>query len=68
MQTNNTIGAIPREVALRICAENQRTPFSLAALQCWGCVKFSKSDPAKMCLSNKPGNRGCNLVNARYES
>jgi hypothetical protein len=59
------------EQALRLCAEireqNRCKRFSAAAMQCWGCVTFSKGDPDKMCLSNKPGNRGCNLVNTRYE-
>ncbi len=62
--------SIPRETAERLCteirAENQRRRLSPAAMQCWGCVKFSKGDPAKMCFSNKEGNLGCNLVNKRW--
>lgn len=63
--------AIPGDVALQICAqireERRRHPWSFAALQCWGCLKFSNGDPAKMCLNSRPGYRGCGLVNARYD-
>ena len=71
MTTNTNVEAIPKEVALQLCTEiraaNRRRRFSLAAMQCWGCVMFSKGDPEKMCLNNKPGNRGCKLINARYD-
>ena len=71
MKTNTSVEAIPKEEALRLCAEireeNRHKRFSFAAMQCWGCVKFSKGDPAKMCLSSAPGHRGCNLINARYD-
>ena len=63
--------AIPKDEALRICAcireENRRKWYSPARWQCWGCVKFTRGDPAKMCLSSRPGYRGCNLANARYD-
>jgi hypothetical protein len=62
---------IPREIALRLCAEirdEHRTPrFSLARLQCWGCTRYAKGDPNKMCINSQAGNRGCNLVNKRYQ-
>jgi len=32
-----------------------------------GCGAASKGDLAKTCVSNGPGLRGCNLVNARYD-
>jgi len=38
-------------------------PFGLLAY----FLTFTKGDPAKMCVSGKPGYRGCNLVNARYD-
>ena len=60
------MGTISQELALQLCAEirqeNRRRPFSLSAGQCWGCITFSKGDPAKMC----GGVRECNLVVARY--
>ena len=62
--------AIRREVALLICAtirqENQGKWYTFAGLQCWGCMKFSKGDPAKMCISSREGYRGCKLVNKRH--
>lgn len=62
---------IPREIALRLYAEirqeNRSKRFSAARMQCWGCTRYAKGDPDKMCLSNREDNRGCNLVNKRYE-
>ena len=70
MEKGNSVEAIPKEVAWQLCAEirqeNRGKWYTFAALQCWGCMKFSKGDPAKMCLSSKPGYSGCNLINARY--
>ena len=62
--------AISRNVAVLLCAairlENQGKWYTLAGLQCWGCMKFSKGDPAKMCMIRQDGYRGCKLVNKRY--
>jgi hypothetical protein len=61
---------IPKEVALRLCAEirqqYQGKWWTFAGMQCMGCTAASKGDLTKMCVSNAPGCRGCNLVNARY--
>ena len=63
--------AIPRDIAWQLCnrirEENRGKWYSLGWWQCWGCVTFSKGDPEKMCLSNKEGYRGCNLVNKQYD-
>lgn len=63
--------AIPREVALRLCTEiqheNRGKWYTSGGMMCRGCVRFSHGDPAKMCFSSKPDNRGCYQVNARYE-
>jgi hypothetical protein len=71
MTQSESPGAIPKETAFQLCADIRQkyrhrwlTP---ARWQCWGCVHFSKGDPAKMCVSNRPDYRGCNLVNARYD-
>lgn len=54
--------AVPHDVALQLCAEiQQRGWYTLARWQCWGCRKFSKGDPAKMCGQIV----ACNLVTAR---
>jgi hypothetical protein len=62
---------IPKEMALQICGEIRERYrgkwYTLAGVQCWFCTVFSKGDPAKMCIGNRPDNRGCNLVNARYD-
>jgi hypothetical protein len=60
--------SIPLETAERLCAEiraeNQKKRFSPAAMQCLGCMTYSKGDPAKMCLGSRDG---CNLVRKRWE-
>ena len=35
--------------------------------QCWGCVRFSKDDPEKMCFYKPPNNDGCKHVNKMFE-
>ncbi len=61
---------MPLEVALGLCEEIREETrgklLSWARLQCWGCMTFSKGEPAKMCLGGSPDGRGCNLVDARY--
>lgn len=63
--------AIPLEIALQLCAEIQQANrgkwYTSGGMMCRGCVRFSHGDPAKMCFSNRPDNRGCYQVNARYE-
>ncbi|MGD9094207.1 MAG: hypothetical protein PVF74_15270 [Anaerolineales bacterium] len=63
--------AIPKEMALQLCNQIRQQYggkwYTFAGLHCWGCTTFCKGDPARMCFSNQPGYRGCNLVNARYD-
>ena len=63
--------SIPKSEALKICkqirTENSMKIFSLSKMQCGGCMTFSKDDVSKMCFANGEGNRGCNLVNTRYD-
>jgi hypothetical protein len=62
--------AIPKEVALQLCAEirqeNRGKWYRLARLQCWGCTTYAKGDPDKMCLRSPEGYSGCNLINKRF--
>ena len=62
--------AIPREVALQLCAEireeNRAKWYRFAHLQCWDCTTFAKRNPDGMCLSNQESYRGCYLVNKRH--
>ena len=61
------MNSIPEDVALQICDEIRRENhgkwYTFSRLQCWGCLKFSKGDLAKMCLGSEGG---CNLVNKHY--
>lgn len=63
--------AIPRDIAEKLCeevrAEYQGKWWTLAGLQCWGCTRFSHNDVNQMCLSSASGNRGCELINTRYD-
>lgn len=69
--TDVETSAIPREVAVDLCgqirAENRRKWYTAAGMMCRGCWTFSKGDPAKMCFSSTPENRGCYQVNARFD-
>jgi len=71
MAQTESVNGIPKNTAFQLCAEVRREFrgkwFTFAGLQCKGCILFSKSDPAKMCISNRPDYRGCNVVNARYD-
>jgi len=66
VKTLNPVEVIPKELALKLCGEirqeNRRAWYTLTAGQCWGCMTFTKGDPAKMC----GGVVGCNLVMACY--
>ncbi len=71
MPQTKSVNAIPKDTAFRLCAEIRQKFlgkwYTFAGLQCGGCIRFSKGDSAKMCLSGRPDYRGCNLVNARYD-
>jgi hypothetical protein len=62
---------IPKDTALQLCIEIRQKYrgkwWTLTGLQCMGCTAASKGDLTKMCVSSASGNRGCNLVNARYD-
>jgi len=66
MKTKDSIQAIPRDVAFQLCEEIRKEKGVKLFSQCWGCVKFSKNDPDKMCFSG-PDYRGCKWVNDRYD-
>lgn len=57
---------IPFETATRICSDLRREKGVKLFSQCWGCMRFSKGDPMKMCFSDKSDNRGCSKVNEAY--
>jgi hypothetical protein len=67
MSNATTVITVPSDEAMRICAEMQADHrqhwWKVALWQCWGCVKFSKGERAKMCGAIV----GCNLVTAQYQ-
>ncbi len=71
MNSSDSVNAIPKDVAFQLCTEIRQQYrgkwYTAAGWQCWGCTTFSHGDPAKMCISNRPDFRGCNLVNTRYD-
>ena len=68
---DKTMTEIPKDAALQLCTEIRRQYkgkwWTFTGMQCMGCTAASQGDLAKMCVSNAPGYRGCNLVNARYD-
>jgi hypothetical protein len=68
---NNTKKDIQYDMAIQLCSQIQQQYhgkwWTLAGMQCMGCTSASKGDVTKMCFSNAPGNRGCNLVNKRFD-
>ena len=71
MAQPDSVNAVPQDVAFRLCAEIRQQYhgkwYTSAGMQCWGCVTSTKGDPDNMCVSSRPGYRGCNLVNARFD-
>jgi hypothetical protein len=67
MTVTGSSEAIPEDIALKLCAEARQEKGVKVLSQCWGCVKFSKGDPVKMCFSSRPDNRGCGIINKRYD-
>ncbi len=59
--------SIPVLVASQICAKIREEKASRFFSQCWGCVRFSGGEFARMCVSSRPDLRGCALVNKEYD-
>ncbi len=68
--TTSSLPPLERDLALELCEEIRHEYrgrwWTLAGLQCWGCVTFTGGDASKFCFNSAPGFRGCALVNARY--
>ena len=64
--TNN----IPTEIAIQLCAEIRKEAeqnwHTHAARWCWSCQQTSGGEPDQRGFLRAAGNRGCDLVNARY--
>jgi len=65
MDTNNTLSL---EQAFKLCQAYTEQHKVRLFSQCWGCLKYSKSNPEKMCFFNPPNNDGCRFVNKLYNS
>jgi hypothetical protein len=54
---------IPEKTALKLCEEIRKGKNVRIFSQCWGCMKYSKGNPARMCFYDGKDNRGCKKVN-----
>lgn len=59
---------IPLDKAFELCRAHRDMKGVRLFSQCWGCVKYSKEDPEKMCFYNPPIHDGCKFVNKLFES
>jgi hypothetical protein len=64
MTDNNPISS---EEAIKLCKKYRDEHKVRVFSQCWGCLKFSKQEPVKMCFYNLSDNRGCKFVNQLYD-
>jgi hypothetical protein len=56
------------EQAAKLCQACLETHKPRLFSQCWGCLKYSKNNPEKMCFYKPPNNNGCRFVNKLYKS
>jgi len=56
------------EQAAQLCKDYREKHRVRLFSQCWGCVKYSKENPEKMCLFKPPNNDGCRFVNELYRN
>lgn len=59
--------AITLQKALELCKSYRDKHKVKLFSQCWGCVKFSKNAPEKMCFYKPLNNDGCRLVVEEYK-
>jgi hypothetical protein len=58
---------IPFEKAVELCNTYRDKHKVRMFSQCWGCIRFSKGNPEKMCFFKPPNNDGCRFVVQEYE-
>ena len=63
----SNVARISLEKAIELCKEYREKHKVLMFSQCWGCLRFSKEEPSKMCFYKPPTNRGCNFVNKLFD-
>jgi hypothetical protein len=60
--------SIPLEKAFELCKAHREKKGVRLFSQCWGCVRYSKEVPEKMCFYKPPSHDGCKHVNRLFES
>ncbi len=55
------------EKAYEMCKAHREKHGVKIFSQCWGCVKYSKDAPEKMCFYKPPDNNACRYVNKQFE-
>jgi hypothetical protein len=65
MSSNISLSA---EKAYELCKAHREKNGARTFSMCWGCVKYSKDVPEKMCFYKPPNNDACKHVNKMYES
>ncbi len=55
------------EKAYELCRLHREKNGVRVFSQCWGCVRYSKDVPEKMCFYKPPNNDACRHVNKMYE-
>ncbi len=53
--------------AFELCKSHRAKSGVRLFSQCWGCIRFSKETPEKMCFYKPPNNDGCKIVNRLFE-
>lgn len=70
METGLLLPPIPFETAEQLCTEVREEArinwHTATARWCWRCQKSAANRAEKYGFSQKPGNRGCILINNRY--
>ena len=62
--------SIPFEKALELCKLHRQKHKVRLFSQCWGCLRYSKEEPTKMCFydeKNPTENRGCRFVDRLFK-
>jgi hypothetical protein len=59
--------SIPFDVAVGFCKKYREEHKVRLFSQCWGCLRFSKADPEKMCFYKPSSNNGCKFVKQLFE-
>lgn len=54
--------SVSQERALELCKSFRDKHKVRLFSQCWGCLRFSKEVPDKMCFYKPPNNDGCRFI------